>query len=138
MDFPAPESNRKIFSDKLLGFIVSPQTNFNYGLVALFIFALSYFLWKFLRSWSENSSTVSDSHRLAMEAARAKFQAEFNAEVAQCKSKNQDEKEGKSNVRESTHSGEKKKRFRLNDYNPLMGDTGTTYRPTSRFCSTGG
>ncbi|CAH8490122.1 unnamed protein product [Schistosoma bovis] len=101
MDFPAPE--------------MSPQTNFNYGLVALFIFALSYFLWKFFRSWSENSSTVSDSHRLAMEAARAKFQAEFNAEVAQCKSKNQDEKEGKSNVRESTHSGEKKKRFRLND-----------------------
>ncbi|XP_018645512.1 Selenoprotein S [Schistosoma mansoni] len=125
MDFPAPE--------------VSPQTNFNYGLVTLFIIALSYFLWKFFRSWCENSSTVNnESHRLAMEAARAKFQAEFNAEVTQHKSRNQDEGEGKSNVRKSTDSDEKKKRFRTSDYNPLMGDTGKTYRPTSRFCSTGG
>ncbi|CAI2725739.1 unnamed protein product [Schistosoma spindalis] len=84
MDFPAPE--------------ISPQTNFNYGLVVLFILALSYFLWKFFRSWCENSSTASDSHRLAMEAAREKFQAEFNAEVAQYKSRNQDKGEDKNNV----------------------------------------
>ncbi|CAH8468596.1 unnamed protein product [Schistosoma turkestanicum] len=124
MDFHAPE--------------VSPQTNSIYGLTALIIITITYFLWKFFRSRPANSPIDSESRRLAVEAARARFQAEVDAEVAQKKAKYQDEGEGKSSVRESNHSGEKKKRLRPDDYNPLMGDTGRTYRPTSRFCSTGG
>ncbi|KAH8849400.1 hypothetical protein EWB00_004894 [Schistosoma japonicum] len=128
MDHPVPETN--------LHSITS-----NYGFMMLFILIISYFLWKYFRSLYRNSSSSNnDTHRIAMEAARAKLQAEFNAEVAQYKSRKQEEMEGgKSNVSGSDHSeGEKKKRLRLNDYNPLIGDTGKTYKPTSRFCSRGG
>ncbi|CAH8287026.1 unnamed protein product, partial [Schistosoma turkestanicum] len=82
MDFHAPE--------------VSPQTNSIYGLTALIIITITYFLWKFFRSRSENSRIDSESRRLAVEAARARFQAEVDAEVAQKKAKGQVEGEVES------------------------------------------
>ncbi|CAH8457857.1 unnamed protein product [Heterobilharzia americana] len=132
---------------------ITPKMNFNYSLIALFVFVISYFMWKFFRSRNAHSvtrpSAGDEAHRKAMEAARAKLQAEFDAEIARYKSKKQDEEEARKQAKNltkfmingtTTEGDEKKKKklLRSDDYNPLTGDTGTTYRPTSRFCSRGG
>nr|CAH8821967.1 unnamed protein product [Trichobilharzia regenti] len=136
---------------------ITSKANFNYALIALLVFVISYFLWKFFRSQSTHStlhqsSAQNDAHRKAMEKARAKLQEELNAQIAQYKSNKQEEDEMKAREKAEklakymTNNGssqkssddDKKKRLRPNDYNPLAGDSGTTYRPTSRFCSRGG
>ncbi|CAH8823779.1 unnamed protein product [Trichobilharzia szidati] len=136
---------------------ITSVANFNYALVALLFFVISYFLWKFFHSQSTHStahqsSAQNDAHRKAMENARAKLQEELNAQIAQYKSKKQEEDEIKAREKaeklakymtsngtsQKSTDDDKKKRLRPNDYNPLAGDSGTTYRPTSRFCSRGG
>ncbi|KAH8849402.1 hypothetical protein EWB00_004894 [Schistosoma japonicum] len=118
MDHPVPETN--------LHSITS-----NYGFMMLFILIISYFLWKYFRSLYRNSSSSNnDTHRIAMEAARAKLQAEFNAEVAQYKSRKQEEMEGgKSNVSRNSFTFHKYSSF---DFDLLI--TKPCAVSVTRFC----